>query len=197
MNPGRIAAALLLAGAVAGVAACGLYGESPSSRVSRDAVFTPARPSLSAAVSDFFGWRPDPVQPIPFPHNVHVGKKIGCTEYCHEGVTAGPIAGLPSVKTCLICHETFATDKPVVQTFTKLHEQGRDIAWQRVYGYPAPSHVRFNHAPHIRAGVECATCHGDVASQTVAGRNVDLNMGFCVNCHTQRKAPNECVTCHY
>ena len=55
----------------------------------------------------------------------------------------------------------------------------------------------FNHAPHIRAGVECATCHGDVARQTVAGRNVDLTMGFCVKCHKTRHASNDCLTCHF
>ena len=45
-------------------------------------------------------------------------------------------------------------------------KRGVDFAWQRVFGYPAQSHVRFNHAPHIRAKVECSTCHGNIAQQT-------------------------------
>jgi len=57
--------------------------------------------------------------------------------------------------------------------------------------------VRFNHAPHVRAKVECATCHGDVAKQTVAERVVDHTMGFCVSCHQAKKASNDCLTCHY
>jgi hypothetical protein len=57
--------------------------------------------------------------------------------------------------------------------------------------------VRFNHAPHIRAGVDCATCHGEVARQTVAERAVDLDMRFCVNCHKTRNASNDCLTCHF
>ncbi len=40
--------------------------------------------------------------------------------------------------------------------------------------------MKFNHAPHIRANVECSTCHGDIAHQTVAQRNVNLDMGDCV-----------------
>ena len=44
---------------------------------------------------------------------------------------------------------------------------------------------------------ECSTCHGGVAQQTVAERNVDLTMGFCVKCHQQKNAPNDCLTCHY
>ena len=78
-----------------------------------------------------------------------------------------------------------------------MQEQGLDLAWQRVFGYPEEAHVKFNHAPHIRAKVECATCHGNIAEQTVAQRNVTLTMGKCVTCHTDRQAPVDCLTCHF
>jgi hypothetical protein len=45
--------------------------------------------------------------------------------------------------------------------------------------------------------VDCATCHGDIAHQTVAQRNVDHTMGFCVDCHKAKKASNDCLTCHF
>lgn len=162
-----------------------------------NAVFTSARPTFAAALDDFMNRRPDPVQPIEFPHDVHVGKQIGCTEYCHESAETGPVAGLPSVRTCMICHNTIATDRPRIQQITQMREKGIDLAWQRVYGYTEQAHVRFNHAPHIRAKVECSTCHGDIAQQTVAQRNVDLTMGFCVNCHREKNAPTDCLTCHF
>jgi len=160
-------------------------------------VFTTARPSFGAALNDFLDRRPDPVQPIEFPHNVHVGKQIACTEYCHESVTSGPVAGLPSVRTCMICHNAIATDRPRIKQITAMREKGIDLAWQRVYGYTTQAHVKFNHAPHIRAKVECSTCHGNIGQQTVAQRNVDLNMGFCVTCHRENKAPTDCLTCHF
>ena len=47
-----------------------------------------------------------------------------------------------------------------------------DLDWRRVYNYFPESHVRFEHAPHIRAQVECSTCHGNQAAQTVARRAV-------------------------
>ena len=97
----------------------------------------------------------------------------------------------------MICHNTIATDRPRIQQITAMREKGLDLAWQRVFGYTAQAHVRFNHAPHIRAKVECSTCHGDIAQQTVAQRNVDLTMGFCVNCHREKKAPTDCLTCHF
>jgi hypothetical protein len=97
----------------------------------------------------------------------------------------------------MICHSAIATDKPRIQTITAMSDKGIDIQWQRVYGFTQQAHVRFNHAPHIRANVECSTCHGDVGKGTVATRAVDLNMGFCVTCHRQKNAPNECITCHF
>jgi hypothetical protein len=160
-------------------------------------VFTTARPTIGAAVNDFFARRPAPEQPIEFPHVIHAGRGLGCTDYCHEGAETGPVAGLPSVRTCMICHTTIATDRPRIQSITELRQQGLDLAWQRVFGYPADAHVKFNHAPHVRAEIDCATCHGNIAEQTVAQRNVELTMGFCVNCHKETAAPIECVTCHF
>lgn len=183
------APALLLAAALA----AGCRGQAATS----SAVFTPARPTLSAAVRDFFGVRPAAVQPFPFPHNTHVAKKLKCTDYCHESVDKSSIAGIPSVKTCMNCHESIAADKPLIKVVADYQKRGVDIAWQRVYGYTREAHVRFNHAPHIRSKVECATCHGNIGAQSVAERNVDLKMGFCVECHKTRGAPNECITCHY
>jgi hypothetical protein len=160
-------------------------------------VFTTAHETFGQAVREFLSVKSTPVQPIEFPHNIHIGKDIKCTEYCHESVTKGPRAGLPSLNTCMICHSAIATDKPRIQTITAMSDKGQDIQWQRVNGYPQQAHVHFNHAPHIRAGVDCSTCHGDIGKGTVATRNVDLNMGFCVTCHRQKNAPNECITCHF
>ena len=159
-------------------------------------VFTTARPTLGAVLSDFLNRRPAAQQPLEFPHDTHIGKKIMC-EVCHEDVATGAVAGLPSVKTCMICHEAIATDRPRIQQITAMRDKGIDLAWQRVYGFASENHVRFNHAPHIRAKVDCATCHGDLSKQTVAQRVVDHTMGFCVNCHMERQAPIDCLTCHF
>ena len=188
----RAAAWLIAIVAIAG-AGCRAAAEDSRSR----SIFTPAHATVGAAVNDFLNIRPSARQPFPFPHNTHVAQKITCTDYCHEGAMKGPIAGLPSVKTCMICHESIATDRPLVKTVADYHKRGIDIDWQRVYGYAPEAHVRFNHAPHLRAKVDCTTCHGPIAQQAVAERNVDLQMGFCVDCHKRKQAPNECITCHF
>lgn len=160
-------------------------------------VFAPRHRTVAEAVRDFFGVRPAAVQPIAFPHDVHIANRLGCTDYCHASASIGPVAGLPSVKTCMLCHGTIATDRPEVRKTAAYRERGEDIAWQRVYGYSRSAHVRFNHAPHVRAGVQCITCHGDVTRQTVANRSMDLTMGFCVSCHREKNAPTDCMTCHF
>jgi hypothetical protein len=199
---GLLAAAIAVS---AGTAACGLLdtrapkattvlGEAPQPSLG---VFTPARRSFGEAAREFLSIRPSPRQPIEFPHNIHVEKGLTCTDYCHESVTTAPVPGLPSVETCMICHEAIATDRPRIQQITAIRDSGRDISWQRVYGWPATAHVRFNHPPHLRAEIDCSTCHGDVASMTVATRVVNHTMGFCVDCHRKNNASNDCLTCHY
>jgi hypothetical protein len=160
-------------------------------------VFTPAHSSVRDAIADFFESHPrQPVQPIAFPHNTHIAKGLPC-ELCHAGVNQGPEAAIPSVKFCMSCHLVIAKDNPEVKKVAAYQARGEDIPWVRVYDYSPGAHVRFNHAPHIRAGVACSSCHGDMAHQTTAVRAVNLNMDYCLSCHTQRKVSVDCETCHY
>ena len=91
--------------------ACGWLGAPEASPAPAADIFTPAHATIGAAARGFAGIRPTPVQPIEFPHNTHVAKGVMCTD-CHESVAKGPVAGIPSVKTCMICHESIATDRP-------------------------------------------------------------------------------------
>jgi len=157
------------------------------SRWGTPSVFTPANRSFGQAVRSHFDLRSEPQQPFPFSHQIHLEKELVCTD-CHEGVERGPRAGLPSINTCMICHSQIATDRPLIQQLAALQEKGVDLAWQRVYNFTREAHVRFEHAPHIRAQVACANCHGNQQEQTVARRAVKMDMGFCVNCHKEKKA---------
>ncbi len=159
-------------------------------------VFTRGHSSVLEAIREFFDYRTPPQQPIAFTHRVHLAKGLECSG-CHPGVKQGPDAGLPSVKLCMTCHLAIATDRPEIKKVAAYLARGEEIPWQPVYGYYPSAHVRFNHAPHIRAGVACATCHGDMTQQTVATRAVDLDMGYCLNCHKQKKASVDCTTCHF
>jgi hypothetical protein len=204
-NPGKWAI-FFLSAVVAVFLSWFLFGETgslkgqsagtPATPVSSP-IFTPAHTSPAEAVRHFFGLRKEPVQPIAYTHAVHIQKAELQCDFCHSSVATGPRATIPGVKDCMNCHQSIATDLPVIKQVAAYLERGEEIPWQRVYGWNEEAHVRFNHAPHIRAEVSCATCHGDVAQMTVAKRVVDHSMGFCVQCHTQKNASNDCLTCHY
>lgn len=160
-------------------------------------IFTPAHRSFLGAVREFFDiYPPTPAQPVAFTHKLHLANGMKCVD-CHAGVNQGPDAGLPSIKLCMMCHQAIDTGNPEIKKIAAYYAQGQDIPWKQVYWYYPDAHVRFWHAPHLRAGVACQTCHGDMGKQTVAVRSINLTMGFCINCHRMKKASLDCTTCHF
>lgn len=149
------------------------------------------------------------VTDIPYSHQVHVDKVgIQCL-FCHNGAIRGPQATLPSLKTCATCHDYITVDADAqdqVDQVMQAYQQNARVQWPDVY--KQPDYVYFDHRPHIANGVACQTCHGDVQKMTLVTAQVDINMGFCLDCHRKRIAQNpempavekerltDCVTCH-
>jgi cytochrome c7-like protein len=175
----------------------GALDTNPGAAATPSEVFTPAHRTFADAWRDFFNRRPEPVQPIAYTHQVHL-VKVGmqCT-FCHVGVDTGPDARIPGVQVCMTCHQAVATDNPEIKKVAAYLARGEEIPWQRVYGFSPYAHVKFNHAPHIRASVDCKVCHGDMTQVTVARRSVDMTMGFCIDCHKSKGASIDCTTCHF
>ena len=171
--------------------------QSNSSDYVTTGVFTTGHPSAFLAVQDFIDIHPEhPVQPIAYTHKVHLASGMQCTD-CHVGVDKGPDARIPGVAVCMTCHMAIDTDHAEIKKIAAYQASGEDIPWVRVYNYSNSAHVKFNHGAHIRAGVDCATCHSDMTKQTTAERKVDLTMGYCVNCHKQKRVSVDCETCHF
>ena len=169
--------------------------DKPTQYVTRG-VYTPAHPSAGAAIQDFLDRHPEhPSQPIAYTHAVHLANGMQCVN-CHVGVDRGPEAQIPNVTFCMTCHIAIDTTNPEIKKMAAYQARGEDIPWARVYDYSNSAHVRFNHAPHVRAGVDCASCHGDMTKQTTAERKVNLTMQFCVDCHKQKRVSIDCATCH-
>jgi len=203
MKPGKGVAIALIVLAVSALAWALLDARSPvdpqaaaRSQAQSSPIFTPAHRRVLDAFNDFFNRRPEPVQPVAYTHKVHLANGMQCTA-CHIGVDRGPDAAIPNVKLCMTCHSVIATDRPEIKKLAAYLAKGEDIPWQRVYAFNSSAHVKFNHAPHIRAKVACASCHGDMRQQTVAVRSVDLTMGYCIECHQRQKASIDCTTCHF
>jgi hypothetical protein len=139
------------------------------------------------------GYAPD--QPIPFNHKLHAGdNKIDC-RYCHTSVDKSAHASVPPSATCMNCHGNgVATGRPDVERLKKYHKENKPIQWIKVHDQP--DFVYFNHSRHIARGVDCSKCHGNVAEMAIVKQVESLNMGYCVNCHRENNAPNDCSTCH-
>lgn len=168
--------------------------DPPRAKVST--VFTPAHQTVLDAVREFLFLQSTPVQPIAFNHKVHLQHDLQCTS-CHVGVTQGPDAGIPSVTFCMACHQVIAADKAEIKKLASYAAEGQEVPWQRVFWFYPTAHVRFWHAPHIRAGVSCEQCHGDMSQRTVAVKTFDLSMNFCLTCHKAKGVSVDCTTCHY
>ncbi|HEV2387402.1 MAG TPA: cytochrome c3 family protein [Candidatus Acidoferrales bacterium] len=158
-------------------------------------MFTIAHRSLTEGFRDFLDRYPTPVQPIAFNHKIHVANGMKCTA-CHSGVTQGPEAGIPSVAFCMACHQVIAAKRPEIEKLAAYSAKGQDVPWRPVNWFYPSAHVRFWHAPHINAGVDCSACHGDMSQQTVAVRKKDLTMQTCLSCHREKEASVDCTTCH-
>jgi hypothetical protein len=147
------------------------------------------------------GWSPPPApeQPIAFNHQVHSENDIDCTR-CHQGAETQDQAGLPAMAACATCHRREATDHPAVVAFMEQYSsgQGEPMVWRKVNVMPTSAMIHFKHRPHIRADVDCATCHGDVSQMTVAQQVVNTaSMGWCLDCHRVSGASIDCLTCHH
>jgi len=143
---------------------------------------------LTAAVVTYFGmhnrvtdvgYRPQ--QPVPFSHKLHVGELgIKCV-YCHAGVERSAHSPIPTVSTCMGCHLVVKAESPRLALVREAYETGKPLEWRRVH--KLPDYVHFSHARHIRAGIDCASCHGPVERMGVVSQVAPMHMGWCLNCH--------------
>jgi len=122
-----------------------------------------------------------PVQPVRFPHPVHVNTlQMNCV-FCHFAAFKSPDPGLPALTSCMGCHAITAIDRPEVKKLAEAYNKRQPIPWVRVH--KLPEYVQFTHVRHIYAGITCQTCHGQVQNMTQVFQYASLNMGWCVSCH--------------
>jgi hypothetical protein len=66
------------------------------------------------------------------------------------------------------------------------YANNESINWRRVH--KLPDYVRnFPHNVHLKAGVSCYSCHGQITAMPVVYQREPLSMGWCLECH--REAP--------
>jgi Cytochrome c7 and related cytochrome c len=135
-----------------------------------------------------------PLQPLAFSHKLHAGTNgIHCL-FCHPYAARSPVAGIPAVADCRACHLFISPNAPEIKKLMGYWDRKEPIPWVRVH--LLPDHVYFPHMMHLRAGVACTNCHGEVAAMERITRKASLKMGWCLDCHRQHKASIDCWTCH-
>lgn len=159
-------------------------------------------------------------QPIQFTHYRHVTMLQMDCQYCHTEARRSIHAGAPPVELCMGCHKHVFTDKPEIQKLASYWESQEPVPWSKVHDLP--DYVHFSHKRHVRAGVDCTECHGQIGSQgewpagdaqqaDVMIREAPLQMGWCLDCHRshpsidtnygdqadlRRAELKDCWTCH-
>ena len=147
------------------------------------------------------GNRTGPTQPIQFSHQIHADTLGMNCLYCHYSADKSPIANIPPVSTCMGCHKLARADRPEIMKLAGYFERGEQVPWVQVNRLP--SHVKFNHKRHVRAGVQCEECHGKVQEMKVVYQYSSLKMGWCLTCHRQKMddatnpASMDCLICHH
>ena len=125
------------------------------------------------------GYRP--VQPVPYSHKLHAGDLgIDC-RYCHTTVEVSAWANVPPTQTCMNCHKLILPESEKLLPVRESYATGKPIEWIRVHHIP--DFAYFNHSAHLRAGVGCASCHGNIAQMEVVQQVQPLSMGWCLDCH--------------
>ena len=149
-----------------------------------------------ALAHDYFKNKQTPDQPIAFSHKIHVGKVGLDCQLCHETVDKSTFAGIPAVAKCMSCHKSVAADRPEIQKLAGYWEREEPIEWNRVHRIRIRNYVYFSHKRHIKAGIDCAHCHGEVRYMDKLRRVRSLEMGWCVSCHLSKGASTDCLICH-
>jgi hypothetical protein len=155
-----------------------------------------------------------PEQPIQFSHQVHAGTLGMNCLYCHSAAEDSRHAGVPSVAVCMGCHQwvkksaTTGSEEEIAK-LAAYYERGEVVPWVRVHWLP--EHVKFKHLSHVRFGVGCQECHGAIETMNRVYLVPDtrynsaaawlpaakLEMGWCMDCHRQKVASLNCLSCHY
>ena len=125
------------------------------------------------------GYRP--IQPVKYSHRLHAGDLGLDCRYCHSQIEQSRHANIPPTQTCMNCHKQVGLDNPNLAPVRESWDTGKPIEWVRVH--KLPDYAYFNHAAHLRAGIGCIECHGNVRQMDIVEQVKPLSMGWCLDCH--------------
>ena len=123
----------------------------------------------------------EPVQPVHFQHDIHVGQLGLDCRYCHSYVEVSGHSNVPTTQTCMNCHSQVQKNNPKLQPVRDSWATGQPIAWVKIHN--VPDYAYFNHSAHVNRGVSCVICHGKINGMDVVFQAKSQSMGWCLQCH--------------
>lgn len=122
-----------------------------------------------------------PIQPVAFPHSVHVAQLGLDCRYCHNGVEKSWYSNIPAASVCMNCHNQVLKDDDRLAVIRDSYATGKPVPWVQIH--KMPDYVYFNHSVHVNRGVSCVECHGQINHMDVVYHAKPLSMSFCLDCH--------------
>src|SRR6202012_3368792 len=142
--------------------------------------------AVTAGVSYYFtpkytrvGYQP--LQPVAFPHSVHVTQVGLDCRYCHNAVEKSWYSNIPATSVCMNCHSQVLKDDPRLALVRESYATGKPIPWIQIH--KLPDYVYFNHSVHVNRGVSCVECHGRIDQMDEVYHAKPFSMSFCLDCH--------------
>jgi formate-dependent nitrite reductase cytochrome c552 subunit len=142
--------------------------------------------AVTAGVSYYFtpkytrvGYQP--IQPVAFPHSVHVTQLGLDCRYCHNGVEKSWYSNIPATSVCMNCHNQVLKDDDRLAAVRESAATGKPIQWVQIH--KLPDYAFFNHSVHVNRGVSCVECHGQINHMDEVYHAKPLSMSFCLDCH--------------
>ena len=86
----------------------------------------------------------EPIQPVPFPHDIHVSQLGMDCRYCHSFVETAAHSNVPNTQTCMACHQQVQKDNPKLEPVRASWKTGDPVEW--VWIHRLPDYVFYNHA---------------------------------------------------
>src|SRR5690348_7206002 len=123
----------------------------------------------------------EPIQPVPFPHDIHVTQLGMDCRYCHSYVEVSSHSNIPTTQTCMNCHTQIQANNPKLTAVRESWQSGNPVDWVKIH--QVPDFAYFNHSVHVNRGISCVSCHGQVNQMDVVYQKEPLSMGWCLNCH--------------
>jgi hypothetical protein len=122
-----------------------------------------------------------PVQPVPFSHDIHVTQLGMDCRYCHSYVEISSHSNVPTTQTCMNCHTQIQSTNPKLEAVRESWQTGQPVNWVKIH--QVPDFAYFNHSVHVNRGISCVSCHGQVNHMDVVFQQESQTMGWCLNCH--------------